>query len=60
MRSPLAVIFRNAVTAVFSGIGTLVVVFITRFITGGLRVEKEDEIVGLDNSIHGERAFEMG
>jgi len=46
-------------TAAFSGIGTLIVITITKFITGGLRVEKEDEIVGLDSSIHGERAFEI-
>ncbi len=46
-------------TAAFSGIGTLIVIYVTKFITGGLRVDKEAEIVGLDNSIHGERAFEM-
>lgn len=46
-------------TAIFSGVGTLLVIYITKFITGGLRVEKEEEIVGLDNAIHGERAFEM-
>lgn len=46
-------------TALYSGLGTLLVIYITKFITGGLRVEKEDEIVGLDNAIHGERAFEM-
>ena len=46
-------------TAAFSGIGTLIVITITKFITGGLRVEKEDEIVGLDSAIHGERAFEI-
>ncbi len=46
-------------TIVFSAIGTVIVVLITKFITGGLRVEKEIEIEGLDNSIHGERAFEI-
>jgi Amt family ammonium transporter len=46
-------------TAAFSGIGTLVVIYVTKFLTGELRVEKEAEIMGLDNSIHGERAFEM-
>ncbi len=46
-------------TAVFSGIRTLVVIYVTKHLTGGLRVEKEEEIMGLDNSIHGERAFEM-
>jgi len=46
-------------TALFSGVGTLIVVYITRFITGGLRVEREEEVQGLDNSLHGERAFEI-
>ena len=46
-------------TAIFTAIGTLIVTYITRFITGGLRVEEENEIVGLDSSIHGERAFEI-
>jgi len=46
-------------TAIFSGLGTLIVIYVTQFITGGLRVEKEEEVIGLDNSIHGERAFEM-
>jgi Amt family ammonium transporter len=46
-------------TAIFTAIGTLVLVYLTRFLTGGLRVETEDEILGLDNSIHGERAFEI-
>jgi Amt family ammonium transporter len=46
-------------TAVFSAIGTLIVVYITKLITGGLRVTKENEIAGLDGSIHGERAFEI-
>lgn len=46
-------------TALFSAIATLIVVYITRFLTGGLRVEAEDEVIGLDNAIHGERAFEI-
>ncbi|MBT8362993.1 MAG: ammonium transporter [Deltaproteobacteria bacterium] len=46
-------------TIVFSAIGTLVVVYITKSLTGGLRVDEEDEILGLDNAIHGERAFEL-
>lgn len=46
-------------TALFSGVGTLIVVYLTRFITGGLRVERDEEIQGLDNSLHGERAFEI-
>jgi Amt family ammonium transporter len=46
-------------TAAFTAVGTVVVAFVTRAITGGLRVEEEAEIVGLDSSIHGERAFEI-
>jgi Amt family ammonium transporter len=46
-------------TAVFTAIATLVVVYVTKLITGGLRVEAENEIEGLDSSLHGERAFEI-
>ncbi len=46
-------------TIAFSAIATLIVVSITRILTGGLRVEKEDELRGLDNALHGERAFEI-
>jgi Amt family ammonium transporter len=46
-------------TAAFTAVGTLVVTYITKLLTGGLRVEEENEILGLDNSLHGERAFEI-
>jgi len=46
-------------TILFSGIGTLAVIYITNLITSGLRVEKDEELEGLDNSLHGERAFEL-
>ncbi|MFO8048893.1 MAG: ammonium transporter, partial [Desulfosudaceae bacterium] len=46
-------------TIAFTAVGTLVVILITRLITGGLRVTRDDEIMGLDNTIHGERAFEL-
>ena len=46
-------------TIVFTAVGTLVIVYITKAITGGLRVSEEEEILGLDNAIHGERAFEI-
>ena len=46
-------------TAVFTAIGTVIVVYVTKLITGGLRVEEESEIEGLDNAVHGERAFEI-
>jgi Amt family ammonium transporter len=47
-------------TIAFSAVGTLIVVYITKFVTGGLRVEHEQEIEGLDSALHGERAFEIG
>jgi Amt family ammonium transporter len=46
-------------TIVFSAIGTVIMVYITKLLTGGLRVSEEDEVLGLDNAIHGERAFEI-
>ena len=46
-------------TIVFTAIGTLIVVYVTKALTGGLRVSEEDEILGLDSAIHGERAFEI-
>ena len=46
-------------TTIYTGLGTLLVVYLTKVITGGLRVGDEDEIEGLDSSIHGERAFEI-
>jgi Amt family ammonium transporter len=46
-------------TVSFTAVGTLIVVYVTRFITGGIRVEREDEIKGLDSSLHGERGFEI-
>jgi Amt family ammonium transporter len=46
-------------TAAFTAVGTLIVIYVTKAITGGLRVDKESEIQGLDSSIHGERAFEL-
>jgi Amt family ammonium transporter len=46
-------------TAAFSAVGTLAVAYLTKLITGGLRVDPEEEIAGLDNAQHGERAFEI-
>jgi len=47
-------------TIAFVAAGTFVVVWITRILTNGIRVDEESEIKGLDSAIHGERAFEMG
>lgn len=46
-------------TAAFTALGTLIVIYITKFLTGGLRVTEETEVAGLDSSIHGERGFEI-
>jgi Amt family ammonium transporter len=46
-------------TAVFSAVGTLIVIAITRLLTGGLRIDKDSEIEGLDSAFHGERGFEI-
>jgi Amt family ammonium transporter len=46
-------------TVLYTGIGTIIIVLITKILTRGIRVEEEDEIKGLDSSLHGERAFEI-
>lgn len=46
-------------TAIFSALGTIVVILITKVLTGGLRVDEENEVLGLDNAIHGERGFDL-
>lgn len=46
-------------TILFTAIGTIIVVYVTKALTGGLRVEEENEIKGLDSTVHGERAFEI-
>lgn len=46
-------------TAVYTAIGTVIIIYITKAVTKGIRVERDNEIQGLDSSIHGERAFEI-
>ena len=46
-------------TIAFSAIATLMVILVTKLITNGIRVERDDELAGLDNALHGERAFEI-
>jgi Amt family ammonium transporter len=46
-------------TAVFTAVATLVLIYLTKALTGGLRVEEENERIGLDSAVHGERAFEI-
>ncbi len=48
-----------AATAAFTAVGTLAVVMVTKALTRGLRVDEENEMVGLDSAVHGERAFEI-
>jgi Amt family ammonium transporter len=47
-------------TIIFVAVATWIVVLVTRLLTGGIRVDQESEIVGLDSAVHGERAFEVG
>ena len=47
-------------TIAFTAVATVVVIALTSILTGGLRVAENDEIQGLDSSIHGERGFELG
>lgn len=46
-------------TAAFSAITTLIIIYITKTLTGGIRVSPDEELSGLDNAIHGERGFEI-
>ena len=46
-------------TIIYTAVATVVVVFVTKLITGGLRVDQENEIEGLDSAFHGERGFEI-
>ena len=46
-------------TAVFTAVGTVIVIYVTKALTGGLRVDEEQEVLGLDNAIHGERGFDL-
>ena len=46
-------------TALFTAIGTLGVLAVTKYLTRGIRVTTEAEIEGPDSAVHGERAFEI-
>jgi len=46
------------ITVVFTGVGTVVILLIVRVVMG-LRVEHEDEIMGLDLSEHGEEGWNL-
>jgi len=46
-------------TAAFSATGTFIVIQITKLLTNGIRTTSDEETEGLDQAIHGERAFEI-
>ena len=47
------------VVGLFTLIGTVIVYYIAVALTGGRRVEEDDEQMGLDESTHGERGFNL-
>ena len=48
-----------AVTIIYSAVATAVVYAISSLLTGGGRVNAEDESMGLDETAHGEKAFHI-
>ncbi|NPA28007.1 MAG: ammonium transporter [Epsilonproteobacteria bacterium] len=46
-------------TIVYSAIMTAIVFFVASLLTGGGRVDEETEIMGLDESVHGEKAINL-
>ena len=47
------------IVGLYTAIGTAIVYFISSLITGGAKVDEEMEIEGLDETIHGERGFDL-
>ncbi|MDD3055921.1 MAG: ammonium transporter [Aliarcobacter sp.] len=47
------------IVGVYTLIGTVVVYYIASALTGGARVNEENESQGLDESVHGERGFNL-
>ena len=47
------------VVGLFTLIGTVIVYYIAVAITGGRRVSEDNEVAGLDESVHGERGFNL-
>ncbi len=48
-----------AATALYTAVATWLLARFTGLLTGGLRVDEENERIGLDGAVHGERAFEI-
>ena len=51
----IAQVYAVVATVVYSGIGSFILLMVTRLVTGGLRVNEEEEREGLDVVLHGER-----
>jgi Amt family ammonium transporter len=51
-------IVASVITFVYSGIATAIIFLLIKY-TIGLRVDEEDEVMGLDESQHGERAYNL-
>lgn len=47
------------VVGLWTLIGTVIVYFIAKAVTGGARVDEESEEMGLDESVHGEKAMNL-
>jgi len=47
------------IVGLFTLVGTIIVYYIASALTGGARVDDDTETIGLDESVHGESAFEV-
>lgn len=47
------------IVGAYTLIGTIVVYYVASFLTGGARVNEDNESQGLDESVHGERGFNL-
>ncbi len=47
----------SVVTIVYTGVVTFLILAVVKLLCGGLRVSQEDERLGLDQSAHGENAY---
>ncbi|AHF97005.1 ammonia channel protein [Desulfurella acetivorans A63] len=48
-----------AATITYTAIGTFIVVKIVSLLTGGIRVDEETEVMGLDLAVHSEKGFDL-
>jgi len=49
----------TVIVGLYTLVGTIIVYFIAKVLTGGARVTEEQEKEGLDESVHGERGFNL-